>query len=133
MITLNDYLTSSCKYPDRARHKECTTEVKANAEQLLIKVNKLLKELGFTKVKVSSGFRPSTVNSAISGAKKSLHMIGKAIDIADPDGKLDKAISEKPELLTTYGLWLEHPDSTVGWAHLDTGSRFERKIRIFKP
>jgi hypothetical protein len=134
VLTLNDLLTSSGKYPKRVEHVECTEEVIANATVLLEKVNALLTELNITNVKVSSGFRPSDVNGAIpNAAKKSLHMTGKAIDLDDKDGAIDKAISEKPELLKKHGLWLESPDNTPNWCHLDNGTRTDRPIRIFKP
>lgn len=48
-------------------------------------------------------------------------MSGLALDIEDPDNELDKLIASKPELLDKYGLWLEHPDSTPKWTHLDKG------------
>lgn len=135
MISLKDYLTASGKYPERENHKEATQEVKDSALKLIPKVEALLAELGIKEVKVSSGFRPSEVNAGIAGAaKKSLHMTGNAIDLEDPEGKLDKLIMEHPELLKKHGLWLEHPDSTKGWCHLDQSiSRSDRPIRIFRP
>jgi uncharacterized protein YcbK (DUF882 family) len=136
MIKLNDYITSSGKYPDRANSDELTDEVRANATGLLDLVNQFLEELKVDteNLSVSSGFRPAAVNAAISNsAKKSLHMTGLAIDISDPDNSLDKLIQENPELLEKYGLWLEHPDSTPRWTHLDKGNRSSRKVRIFHP
>jgi uncharacterized protein YcbK (DUF882 family) len=134
-ITLDDVLTSSGKYPDRKTHTECTDEVKNNATKLLKKVNALLDELNVEKREVSSGFRPSSVNSAIpNAAKKSLHMQGLAVDISDKDGSLNKLITEHSELLVKYKLWLESGESTVGWTHLDCSeTRKERLVRIFKP
>ena len=135
-FTLEDWVTSSGKYPDRAKSMELTQEVKVNAGLLLELVNQLLAELGLdpSTLRISSGFRPSSVNSAIpNAAKKSLHMTGLAVDIEDPDNELDKLIASRPELLDKYGLWLEHSDSTPKWTHLDKGVRTQRKIRIFHP
>lgn len=135
MLTLNDWVTSSGKYPERAKSEDLTDEVKSNAEAFLAILNDFLTELGLDPMPtVSSGFRPSSVNSKIpNAAKKSLHMTGLAIDLSDPKGELDELIASKPELLDKYGLWLEHPDSTPGWSHIDKGIRSERKLRIFHP
>lgn len=134
-FTLNDYITSSGKYPERANSADLTEEVKSSANVLLSTVDQFLTELGYTEtLKISSGFRPAAVNAATAGAaKRSLHQSGRAIDIEDPDGKLDEAIKARPELLDKYGLWLEDPSFTPGWAHLDMGTRSARPIRIFIP
>lgn len=116
------------KYP-----QDYNNNILENAKTLLKKVNALLADLGIISCTVSSGWRPATVNSAVGGAKKSLHMEGKAIDLRDGTGDLDKAIEAKPELLAKHGLWLEDPSATKGWCHLDIGTRSDRPIRIFKP
>lgn len=135
MITLNDWITSSNKYPERAKSEDLTDEVKNNAGSFLAVLNDFLQELTpGVKYSVSSGFRPSSVNSKIpNAAKRSLHMTGFAIDLVDLDGELDKLIQSKPELLDKYDLWLEHPDATPKWCHIDKGTRSQRKIRIFQP
>lgn len=133
MITLKDYLTASGRYPEREKHLEVTAEVIKNAEDLLRKVNAFLAELKIDKVKVSSGFRPSQVNAATPGAaKKSNHMRGLAIDLADPTGKLDILFLSNQPLLEKHGLYLEHPDSTLQWAHLQSVAPKSGK-RVFKP
>ncbi len=134
IITLEDYITASGKYKDRLQSEELTDEVKDNAIQLLNKVNQLLKELGITSCTVSSGFRPSAVNANIKGAaKKSLHMVGKAVDIADVNNEIGKKILTRPDLLKKYSLWLEDITCTATWCHLDIGTRKDRELRIFKP
>lgn len=135
MIALKDWVTASGKYPEREKSEDLTDEVKKNAEAFLAVLNDFLEELTpGVEYKVSSGFRPASVNSKIpNAAKKSLHMTGLAIDLEDPENELDKLIESKPELLDKYGLWLEHPDSTPKWTHLDKGTRTQRKIRIFHP
>mgnify|MGYP002386144909 FL=1 len=139
IITLEDYFTSSGRYKDRAKSKERTEDIESNAEELLERVNALLSHLGIKKADISSGFRTSESNASVSNAaKKSLHQVGSAIDIVDDkDQKLYKLISSQPELLKKFNLWLEHGDSTRGkntnWVHLDSGTRKEREIRIFKP
>lgn len=134
IIDLENYITASGKYKDRLISTELTKEVKDNAIVLLNRVNQLLKELGYTKADVSSGFRPSAANAATKGAaKKSLHMLGKAVDIADPKHELYKKIEAKPELLKKYGLWMEHKEDAPTWCHLDCSSlRTDREVRIFR-
>lgn len=133
-LTVNDILSSSGKYPERAKSPELTIELKANAENLCKRVNNLLNSIWRAKVSVSSGFRPAAVNASLpNAAKKSLHMQCKAVDISDPKGELKKAILEKPSVLEDYGLWMEDKDATPGWCHLDCGIRSPRSPRVFKP
>ena len=134
IIDLESYITASGKYKDRLESNELTKEVKDNAVRLLNRVNQLLKELGYSKANVSSGFRPSSVNAKTKGAaKKSLHMLGKAIDIADPNHELYKKVEQKPELLKKYGLWMEHKEDAPTWCHFDISSlRTDREVRIFR-
>jgi len=134
MLTLNDLLTSSGKYPDRAKSPELTPEVLNNAKILLDKVNKFLEEIGMTNVKVSSGFRPASVNAATPGAaKKSNHMVCKAVDLEDPDGDLDAIVGMNDVGLKKYGLFQEDPSSTPKWCHLDDAVRSPRPKNVFKP
>lgn len=146
IISLDDLITSSNSYPERAKSSELTEELKENGASLLEKVNALLNDLGIEDVKVSSGFRPSGVNASIANAAKaSLHQRCRAIDILDDkEQSLAKAIQKDAEenkensLLKKHGLWLEHPDSTKGkftnWCHLDdSNTRKDRPVRVFKP
>ena len=84
-------------------------------------------------VRVSSGFRPASTNAKVGGAKRSGHLRGLAIDLSDPDGQLDTLLAANPQLLRKYGLFLEDPRATVGWAHLDQIPRPDRKSRTFIP
>jgi hypothetical protein len=130
LITLEMYLMGRDKqYP-----KDYTEEVKQNITKFLPILNDFLVEIGVTKAEVSSGWRPPSVNAGIpNAAKRSLHMRGLACDLRDLDGKLDALFASKPDLLRKYGLFLESPDHTKGWAHLDLGTRADRPSRIFVP
>lgn len=143
-ITVDDVVTSSGKYMERKNHKELTKEVLDNIAILVEKVNELLKHLQWTEpIVVSSGFRPSDVNNKVkNAAAKSAHMLGMAVDIAQPkyDNKLANAIikaQQEHQILTKLGLWMEDPNYTIGqyssWVHLDFKSRPNRPSRIFKP
>lgn len=135
LITLEQYAMGRDKlYPT-----EWTKEVQDNAKKLLEKVNALLSELGIEKVSVSSGFRPAAINNKITNAaKKSAHMIGKAVDIMDNKNQdLAKLVANSPILLRKYGLFMEDLNSTRGqntnWVHLDIIERSDRPSRVFKP
>ena len=73
------------------------------------------------------GFRLTT---ATTGSAKSSHKEAKAVDIYDPANLLDELITDA--LLTAYGLYREHPDSTPGWCHLTTRAPGSGR-RTFKP
>lgn len=141
-ITVDEYITASNRYPERLKSVELTKDVISNISKLLEKVNALLGDLDKAgPFSVSSGFRPSNVNSNTkNAAKRSMHQNGMAIDIMDDkDQTLAKAIQSRPDLLKKHGLWLEHPDYTKGkntnWCHLDMDStiRKDRPIRVFIP
>lgn len=141
------WITSSGRYPDRAKSPELTDEVKKNAQDLIDRVNALLTEIGWTeKIDISSGFRPSGVNAKIANAaKKSAHMSGRALDVFQPkdNNKLGKLIREKQNnegvkgILGRHGLMMESLEATVGkfsnWTHVDTVKRSERPSMEFKP
>lgn len=133
-ITLNDWITSSNKYPTRAKSPELTEAVKKNAIHTLKSVNALLNDLKWDRpVSISSGFRPSVANAAASGAQKSAHLTGEGLDIVDIDNKLNNLILHNHELLKKHGLWMEDKSATPTWCHLDTKQRSARAINVFKP
>lgn len=77
----------------------------------------------FKGSQLNSGWRPPAVNATTPGASKtSRHMTGEGADLRDPDGRLDRWLMTPrgQQVMTRLGLWLEHPDSTPGWAHLQT-------------
>jgi uncharacterized protein YcbK (DUF882 family) len=132
MLTLEDFATSSGKYPSRLR--EITPQIKDNLIELLEKVTGLLDALEIEDVKVTSGYRSPSANANIKGASKtSHHMTGKAVDLEDTNGEIAARIKAAAPLLKTFGLWMEDPERTPGWCHLDIGHRTDREIRIFKP
>lgn len=110
-ITMNDYLMG--------RKSGLTFELMENALDTIEKVNQLLVAFGADR-KVVSGYRTPEVNAAVGGAKKSNHMLCKACDLEDKDGKLDKWCMDNQVELAKIGLWLEHPSKTQGWTHVQT-------------
>ncbi len=135
MISLDQYFMGRvAQYP-----ADFTPEIRANAEDLLNRVNGLLGELGQLEglmsqnIQVSSGWRPPSINAATPGsAKRSLHMVGKAVDIVDPHRILYGMIMKHADLLHKYGLWMESMISAPTWCHLDCSTaRVDRNIRTF--
>lgn len=120
---------------DKTHKAELTPDIEANVSNFIAIVNKLFLELGHTTpAYISSGWRPSSLNSKVKGAaQKSYHTLGMAIDIKDPDGELYKLVTSRPDLLRKYGLWVEHRESSPSWLHIDIGTRSDRPSRIFKP
>jgi hypothetical protein len=117
VLTLEDILTSSGRYPDRAASPECTEEVRRNAQTLCNRVNGLLLHLSRSP-RASSGFRTKAANAAAGGAPHSHHLKGEAVDLEDRDGSLEAAITD--ELLAQFGLYREDPKRTVGWVHIQS-------------
>lgn len=63
-------------------HSPNDEELRA-ADDLLLKVNSLLQELGIKEPVQTSGFRTIAHNAAIGGAPNSLHCLAHAIDLDD--------------------------------------------------
>lgn len=129
-ITVGDYFTGpgrvlrDLKYAD-----DLTDEIRENAAETVRRANLLLAMMAADGVPLDadpqtgslshSGWRPPAVNAATPGAaKKSNHMIGKADDLYDPHGKLDEWCMANLDKLEQIGLWLESPESTPGWCHV---------------
>jgi hypothetical protein len=125
-------LTSAAYFKDKASLVPMGTRF--NASNLLSAVRCLLCEIGWKgNVIVTSGYRELEHNLEIGGKPHSLHMVGKAIDLADPGHWIIRSILKQPDLLKKYGLWMESPAHTPKHIHLDMGKRPEREIRVFNP
>ena len=118
MITMEDYWMGRDKqYP-----LALTPDIIRNAATTVGLANTLLALFGQGR-KVNSGWRPPAVNAATANAAPmSKHMLGQAIDLADPEGDLDDWLMGDigQAAMTRLGLWHEHPAATKGWAHLQT-------------
>lgn len=95
-----------------------TQEQEDNLEKLLECLNKFREAYGKPMV-VSSGYRPEAINAATKGAaKKSNHIMCLACDFKDLDGSLDQWCMDNLSVLIDLGLYLESPQHTPGWCHL---------------
>ena len=108
-----------------------TPELESNLVNLLISVNKF-REIYGKPLLVSSLYRPGVYNKAAGGAKKSNHMVCLAVDFADADGSLDSYCLNNLKVLEECGLYLESPEHTLGWTHLQVVPPASGK-RVFKP
>lgn len=124
MITLKDFY----KGRDLLFSDQLTDAIQKESSVTVERVNLLLTKYrmetrDYSNRIVTSGWRPAAVNAATPGAaKKSNHMLGKACDIADGDGKLDVWLMtlQGTIALEDCSLWHEHPRDTEGWAHVQT-------------
>lgn len=119
---------------------DLTPQIQLNAVETTRRANLLLDRFyaanpdAYTRG-VNSGWRPAAVNCKVTGAARlSNHMLAKAIDISDEDGELDKwcLSPEGFEAMTEIQLWLESPESTPRWCHVQIvppGSGH----RVFRP
>jgi hypothetical protein len=115
-LKLTDYYMGR----DREYRHELTPALRANARETLRRVNQLLKRAGLSR-KITSGWRPAAVNATVPGAARgSKHISCIAIDLEDRDGALDAWCLAHLDVLEDIGLWLEHPDATPDWCHLQT-------------
>jgi len=137
MITLDQY---AGPWSD---HIDFDAQRRANAEDLLIKVEALME---FAKAdgieflidpdtgshvggEIYGGFRPQ---SCPIGAPNSKHKQGQAVDIYDPDGKVDAWCMANLDRLRQCGIYLEHPDFTKRWSHWQSVAPGSG-TRVFKP
>lgn len=94
-----------------------TPELEANLTVLLERLNKLRQVWGKPMI-VTSGYRPAEINALAGGALKSRHITCQAADISDPEHELINWLLAEPNRLKDFGFWMEHPEATKNWVHL---------------
>ena len=101
-----------------------------NLEDLCCKIN----ALGYQPpMRASSCLRSITDQQRINPkAMGSSHLYGCAVDIADPKGELKKWCVANKAKLVECGLWMESPEATKTWCHLQTYAPRSMN-RIFNP
>lgn len=111
-------------------------DLEINVAKLLYRVDALLqaaeKDLGSRTWVCNSGYRPPAYNAAIKGAPNSAHITCEAIDIGDRDRSLMKWIMSNQTYLEIARLYMEDPQVTTSWIHLQTRPT-KSGLRIFKP
>ena len=135
MISPSDYFGPYSEHPDLTQPR------KDNAYALLERVNNLLVLAEANGVELhnnprtatmvagdaNGGFRPQDCKI---GALHSNHKEGRAVDIFDPHGDLDRWLTDGR--LTSAGLYRESPTATEGWCHLSDLPPHSGK-RTFQP
>ncbi len=108
-----------------------TSTMEGNLRRLLAALNKL--RLAYNKpMLVSSGYRPPEHNKKVGGAPNSCHLTCEAVDFRDKDGELKKWLLANLDILADCGLYMEHPDATPTWCHLQIRMP-NSGHRVFKP
>lgn len=128
MISKSEILQGRDKlFPD-----EYTQAISDNLDVLLQKINVIRAAYG-KPMRVTSGWRPASINGMIKNAAlKSNHMIGCAVDVADPKGELRDWCLQNLDLMKATGLYLEDFRYTKGWVHFGSLPP-KSKRRIFVP
>ncbi len=129
---------------DLAYPQHLTDEIRSNAAELLGRVNLLLAWALRDNVRpaldqrtvshVASGWRPPEVNDATANAAKaSTHLTGEGIDLRD-NGTRDLArwCLRNLDALEVIGLWMEDPQWTPTWVHLQKRPPLSRR-RVYCP
>ncbi len=128
MITLADYFMGR----DALHAEELSAELHANAAMTVARANGLLARAGILS-RVNSGWRPRAINAQITHASpRSKHLTCEAIDLGDEDDMLDRWCLANLPVLAEIGLWLEHPNATPGWCHVQIVAPRSGR-RVFMP
>lgn len=116
-FTLTELLNSGSH---KWKESDVDVVVKRNLEDLIRKVN----ALGYQPpMRASSCLRSIKDQQRINPkAMGSSHLYGCAVDIADPTGTLANWLQsvEGQRRLVECGLWMEKPEKTKGWCHLQS-------------
>jgi hypothetical protein len=124
-------------------HKDVTMPIIDNAKRLVDACNKLIAAMESTGLTFTinpitqslvggetlGGFRPQ---DCPIGAPQSAHKQGLAVDIYDPDNRIDNWIIGHQKILNEFGLYFEHPTATPRWSHWSTRKPKSGR-RIFYP
>jgi hypothetical protein len=117
---------------DQQYPNDYTQEISDNLDQLLIPMNQVRTAWAKPMI-VNSGWRPPEINASTPGAAThSKHMIGLAVDIADPDGSLWAWVLQNLSTMQQLNLFFEDKRWTPGWVHFQLGGPASGH-RIFVP
>lgn len=122
MITFNELLGSQ-------NLSDVEIEIQHNLEELHKKIN-IIRKLWGRPMVVTSGLRTLCDQQRINPkAIRSNHLIGRAVDISDPEKKLQQWVLDNESLFEACGLWMEDFRYTDSWCHFQTvqpksGKRF---------
>lgn len=112
-FSLNELLNAGSH---KWKESEVDTVTLRNIKDLCGKLNKL----GFTPPRTATSCLRSLKDQQRINPKAigSSHLYGAAVDIGDADGKLKAWLKANPNKLVECGLWMESPEYTKTWCHL---------------
>lgn len=114
-MALSQYISITEFLMGRIAPEELTPEQMGNMNTIVPAANQLLDAFGEYRA-CNSGYRSSADQDRINpGAPHSKHLICAAIDLNDPDGKLNQFCKDNESLLESLGLWCEVRQG--GWQH----------------
>lgn len=125
MILVTDYIMG------RDLESPLDMQQARNMSDLLSRVNWLFGTLEI-HARVSSGYRTPEINKKVSGSKNSAHLTCQAVDLIDNDGNLALKILDHLDLVEECGLYIENPEHTPGWLHIQSRKTKSGKI-VFNP
>jgi uncharacterized protein YcbK (DUF882 family) len=140
------YMLSMSELLKGKKLEDQSEEIQVELNILLERINKIRKAYG-KPMTVTSGLRTMEDHLRIyrqiaerkglpfdesKVPKKSKHLFGQAVDIADPKQDLQKWCTENETLLEEVGLWMEDFSATSNWCHFQTVAPASGK-RWFKP
>jgi hypothetical protein len=128
---------------DSAYRHELTDVIARNAAVTVARVNRLLAVMAShgvhaecrneTGSPVASGWRPVAINARVPAAvPDSPHISAAACDLYDPRNTLDGWCIAHVDVLEQLELWLEHPEYTDGWCHVQIVAP-RCGSRVFRP
>lgn len=120
---------TEAEYACKCDNKDCDG---GEVTETLIEAMQKFREKYGKSLMISSGYRCSKHNVSIGGAKMSNHVRGLACDFKDTNGEIDDFCMKNLNVLKDLGLYLEHPDATKGWTHLQVVAP-KSGNRVFKP
>jgi len=119
MITVQDYL----RQHGAGHEDELTDDMRLEAQVVVNAANAILDGFGEPRA-LRSGWRPKSVNDRTpNAARSSKHIVCKAVDIADDDGRLKQFVFQTDEdggypVLERYKVWAEYGSATPTWLHI---------------
>lgn len=126
-ISLSEYYMGR----DKLYAEELSDAHRSSAAKMVAAANAVLEAFG-SKRRVTSGWRPASINAATKGAAPhSKHVLCQAIDLEDNNRELMNWCLNNPDVLERIGVWVEDPRDTSTWVHFQiapppSGHRFFR-------
>lgn len=99
----------------------------ANLQRLITNLLDPIREKWNKPIKVNSGFRSESVNSAVNGARNSQHKTGEAADITTGNSTDNKRLFD---MIVSSGLTFDQliDEKNFAWLHISFSTRNRQQI-----